>query len=772
MKQKQSTIYHKKKAISVSFGVAEQPSTKINKSRGYVEFGSGAWRNLYPQYLIDLYENSPTHGAIINGKVKYIFGKGLYSDESQMDLWLQRANKQESWNDLYFKAALDYEIHNRFYFEVVRTRENGKRYYHLDASRVRIGEEEGTYVYSDDWDKTGRKDLDVFVLYDRNKEIQRNKDGSPIREIIPYDEYRPNFDYYGYPNYMNVITSVEAEKEISNYDLNQWKYGFLGATMINLNSGSPETEEQEAQIVKTIKDTIGGSGGDNILVNFSDNKDTAAEILGVKGENSAQEADMTAKRISATIFTGHTVTNSALFGVKEAGQLGNRNEILEAYELFKETYISIRQNRLLSVIEDISGLEGLQVKELSPISLEPNIAEIAPYLKPIQVTELIQKKYGLDFTEEEVVEEATFAGFDPKQERNEDGTWGDGSDEKLTKVSDQLEEEFPKLTIDIYQNDKNEVLTLSRVIVPEDLRGQGIGSDFMNSLTKKADRLGYKIILTPSNDFGGNKARLIEFYKRFGFVLNKGENRDYSHREDMYRLPNEATFASSMTEEQAQILKACDSVGFSKEGYTEIASQSCKFKDGKLQFAELTKLDLWILKILSDNPEFSAEQITKEANLNKAKLKVSEVYLRLGKLIGLGWIIGEGAKYILSKLGEREADKEPLPEVELQLVYSYELRPDAQPLLTKEIELEDGTVEVVEVNGSRQWCKDMMEKDKYYTKEAIEQLNNDLKTDVWLTRGGWLTKTGTDISLPFCRHYWKSTVISKNSDNSDKNIER
>ena len=638
MKQKQSTIYHKKKAISVSFGVAEQPSTKINKSRGYVEFGSGAWRNLYPQYLIDLYENSPTHGAIINGKVKYIFGKGLYSDETQMDLWLQRANKQESWNDLYFKAALDYEIHNRFYFEVVRTRENGKRYYHLDASRVRIGEEEGTYVYSDDWDKTGRKDLDVFVLYDRNKEIQRNKDGSPIREIIPYDEYRPNFDYYGYPNYMNVITSVEAEKEISNYDLNQWKYGFLGATMINLNSGSPETEEQEAQIVKTIKDTIGGSGGDNILVNFSDNKDTAAEILGVKGENSAQEADMTAKRISATIFTGHTVTNSALFGVKEAGQLGNRNEILEAYELFKETYISIRQNRLLSVIEDISGLEGLQVKELSPISLEPNIAEIAPYLKPIQVTELIQKKYGLDFTEEEVVEEATFA--------------------------------------------------------------------------------------------------------------------------------------SSMTEEQAQILKACDSVGFSKEGYTEIASQGCKFKDGKLQFAELTKLDLWILKILSDNPEFSAEQITKEANLNKAKLKVSEVYLRLGKLIGLGWILGDGAKYILSKLGEREADKAPLPEVELQLVYSYELRPDAQPLLTKEIELEDGTVEVVEVNGSRQWCKDMMEKDKYYTKEAIEQLNNDLKTDVWLTRGGWLTKTGTDISLPFCRHYWKSTVISKNSDNSDKNIER
>lgn len=39
------------------------------------------------------------------------------------------------------------------------------------------------------------------------------------------------------------------------------------------------------------------------------------------------------------------------------------------------------------------------------------------------------------------------------------------------------------------------------------------------------------IALTPSSDFGGNKKRLTEFSKRFGFVENKGKNRAFSTKE-------------------------------------------------------------------------------------------------------------------------------------------------------------------------------------------------------------------------------------------------
>jgi len=45
------------------------------------------------------------------------------------------------------------------------------------------------------------------------------------------------------------------------------------------------------------------------------------------------------------------------------------------------------------------------------------------------------------------------------------------------------------------------------------------------------------ISLTAAGDFGGNKAKQIALYKRFGFIENKGKNKDYSISNNMYRNP-------------------------------------------------------------------------------------------------------------------------------------------------------------------------------------------------------------------------------------------
>lgn len=86
------------------------------------------------------------------------------------------------------------------------------------------------------------------------------------------------------------------------------------------------------------------------------------------------------------------------------------------------------------------------------------------------------------------------------------------------------------------------VLTLSRIVVPKGQRGAGIGTKAMEELTALADRSGQRIELTPSDDFGATSVnRLKEFYKRFGFVENKGRNKDFTTRETMYRPPAEAS---------------------------------------------------------------------------------------------------------------------------------------------------------------------------------------------------------------------------------------
>ena len=102
-----------------------------------------------------------------------------------------------------------------------------------------------------------------------------------------------------------------------------------------------------------------------------------------------------------------------------------------------------------------------------------------------------------------------------------------------------LREAFPDVAFDLSQ--RGNKATLSKVVIPKDTRGQGEGTRFMRALTDAADADGALLALSPSSDFGGNKARLLDFYKRFGFIPNKGRNIDYEVSESMYRQPLDPT---------------------------------------------------------------------------------------------------------------------------------------------------------------------------------------------------------------------------------------
>ena len=107
----------------------------------------------------------------------------------------------------------------------------------------------------------------------------------------------------------------------------------------------------------------------------------------------------------------------------------------------------------------------------------------------------------------------------------------------MIDVEKTLKEKFSDVKFLIIQNDKFKTLYLTEFIVPTNLRNSGIGTDFMNELCKIVDEIGYKITLTPSSAYGGNLHKLIDFYSRFGFVRNSGKNRDFTHRQTMYRDP-------------------------------------------------------------------------------------------------------------------------------------------------------------------------------------------------------------------------------------------
>jgi GNAT superfamily N-acetyltransferase len=100
-----------------------------------------------------------------------------------------------------------------------------------------------------------------------------------------------------------------------------------------------------------------------------------------------------------------------------------------------------------------------------------------------------------------------------------------------------LRSKYPDAKIYI-SGDANRGYTLSQIELPKDMRNSGIGSNIMQDFVSMADAQNAKINLTPSKAFGGSVARLKDFYKRFGFVENKGRNKDFSTRETMYREPS------------------------------------------------------------------------------------------------------------------------------------------------------------------------------------------------------------------------------------------
>ena len=117
------------KHIVLKFDRAIQPKFEEKRGKGWVEFGE---LNNYPKYLIDLYNESPKHGAIVKSKCTYIYGKGFESSGI--------ANSRgESWNNILKKCIKDDELFRGYFMQVIWNRIGQiAEVYHIDFEKVSV----------------------------------------------------------------------------------------------------------------------------------------------------------------------------------------------------------------------------------------------------------------------------------------------------------------------------------------------------------------------------------------------------------------------------------------------------------------------------------------------------------------------------------------------------------------------------------------------------------------------------------------------------------
>ena len=101
----------------------------------------------------------------------------------------------------------------------------------------------------------------------------------------------------------------------------------------------------------------------------------------------------------------------------------------------------------------------------------------------------------------------------------------------INSIKKKYKEDFSKINIYEFED------KISIDLIGAKEKNTGAGTKLMQDICDYADKERKTIILSPSDEFGGNKKRLIEFYKRFGFVENKGKNKEFLIFESMYRLP-------------------------------------------------------------------------------------------------------------------------------------------------------------------------------------------------------------------------------------------
>jgi predicted transcriptional regulator len=344
------------------------PVFKENKAKGFVTFGAD---NLYPDFLIELFNKSPKHNAIVSAKASYVAGIGTEvfgsstEEIAKAQAKLKNINAYETYEELKAKVAYDAELFNGFAVEVIwnKAKTAPSEFYHIPFKDIRKGLE-GDFVYCADWtDSKAEK-----IHYQPYNPITRES-----KQIYYCQFYRPGQGEYPLPDYVGALKYIEVDTEISNYYLNSIKNGFTAQTHIQLFKGIPTPEEARATARRFKENYQGTDNAGGLIIQYNDPTEKESVINNLQPSDFDKQFDLLNKTVQQEIFVAHKVNSPMLFGVRVEGQLGGRSELIEAYEMFHHAYIEPRQQKIddtfAYLLEPIASVR-LETINKPPIGLD------------------------------------------------------------------------------------------------------------------------------------------------------------------------------------------------------------------------------------------------------------------------------------------------------------------------------------------------------------------------------------------------------------------
>lgn len=379
------------------------PIERENVSRGWVNFGES---NMYPQYLIELYNESPVHGSIVNSISQMIAGQGVVGGNSIANQYLQSIK----FDSILPNIARDLKLFGGYYLEIIWSmdRTTIAQVNHLPYENCRLGcsdeQDDVTGVwYSRDWsDMRKKKNIPHYIPMfniDYKEELPK--------QVIFVHTLKLGSEYYPKPDYVGSVNYIELTRQIGEYHVNNILNGFFPSLIASFNNGIPSLEEQHLIKNQLTASIQGAENAGKVLTFFNEERDRGVDFTAFPLTDADKQYQFLSEECTKQIMIAHRVTSPLLFGVRDGGGLGsNTDELKTALFIFQKQVIEPYQRLIADSVMEICKASNIisSPKVVPNEILQPEPTEVQQKKKVKSEHESVSKiccSSEKDFTDEE-----------------------------------------------------------------------------------------------------------------------------------------------------------------------------------------------------------------------------------------------------------------------------------------------------------------------------------------------------------------------------------
>jgi len=339
-------------AFNISRSNLVRNEEKDYRNKDYYLWGK---KNDYPQFLLDLKENSPIHSVACDMTVSMSYGDGVEIE----GLGNVLVNKTESLSTLYYKILYSFYLFGGYALEVIWNRERTAiaGYYFIPFQNVRVGKMGLDDMYPtrfyvcENWQDTRNNPIIEYGSVDPDEKGQR--------QLYYWTRYVPsNNKVYPLVPYQSSINSIILEGDIFSWHRKSIDSNLTPQLFVQL-FGNPSENERE-KIKEQLVQAYTGEDGQKLMLGFASSPEEAAQITPIQSTVGDNYYVDVLSYTSQSVLTAWQISSPLLLGIHSFSSnpfSQNADELKVATEHMLNYTIKPKLKELNMGLQDILSLK-------------------------------------------------------------------------------------------------------------------------------------------------------------------------------------------------------------------------------------------------------------------------------------------------------------------------------------------------------------------------------------------------------------------------------